>query len=58
MSFSKYINEFIPEPDLTPTNFNNYITFLGNNGYDLVDSNKYIIYNNNELSITNNLMPI
>ena len=58
MTYAKYINEFIPEPDLTPDLFTNYITFLGSRGNDLVNGNIYISYNNNPLSLTNNLMPI
>ena len=58
MTFAKYNTEFIPEPDLTPSSFTNYLIFLGNNGIDLVSATNLSIYNNNILKITNNLMPI
>jgi carbonic anhydrase/acetyltransferase-like protein (isoleucine patch superfamily) len=58
MTFAKYTSEFIPEPDLTPLSFTNYLIFLGNNGIDLVSSTNLSVYNNNTLNIKNNLMPI
>ena len=60
MTFAKYTTEFIPEPDLTPSTFTNYLTFLGNNNLDLaVTPNiNFTSYQNNPIVTTNNLMPI
>ena len=54
--YAKYTSEFIPEPDLISSNLSNYLTFLGNNGDDLVDLVYYNSYNNT-ISKTRNLIP-
>jgi len=46
MTVAKYINEFIPYPDLTPTSYTNYLSFLGLNATDLVSNNQFSVYNN------------
>lgn len=46
MTGAKYLNDFIPYPNLQPSSFTNYLTFLGPNATDLVSGNKFTVYNN------------
>jgi hypothetical protein len=46
MKYVKYTTDFLPNPNLQPTSFTNYLLFQGSNGNDLVSGNNFTVYNN------------
>ena len=46
MTTAKYLNDFLPYPNLTPSSYLNYLLFLGSNITDLVSGNAFTAYNN------------
>ena len=46
MTYAKYLNEFLPYYDLTPSTFTNYLLFLGADAKNLASGNNLNVYNN------------